>query len=157
MLCIRGHEGTHCGCSGSIKRERRLWLDIILSDSFRWRPGLGKRMGRVRVADRVDLLFPPRNRVKPVFARGYRPLLYSSGSLRAGVRKSREIREGAMPYYLCETEWNYPTIEWSARWQDFVALTRYFAVIPLPSKFTSRWMLIQHLLEFLSITIFLRI
>jgi len=48
-------------------------------------------MGRVRVADRVDLLFPPRNRVKPVFARGYRPLLYSSGAVRCA--REEENRE----------------------------------------------------------------
>lgn len=37
---VRGHEGAHrgSGCVNSIKREGGLWLDIILSDSFRSRP-----------------------------------------------------------------------------------------------------------------------
>lgn len=38
--CVRSHEGARrgSGCVNSIKRERGLWLDIILSDSFRLRP-----------------------------------------------------------------------------------------------------------------------
>lgn len=66
-------------------------------------------MGHVRAADRVDLLFPPWNRVDPVFAWGYRLFLYSGDTI-AIREKGNAVKsvERMMPYYLCGSERGYP-------------------------------------------------
>lgn len=58
-------------------------------------------MGHVRAADRVDLLFPLRNRVNPVFAWVYYFFLYSSDTI--AIREERNLVksvEKMIPYYL---------------------------------------------------------
>lgn len=65
-------------------------------------------MGHVRAADRVDLLFPLKNRVNPVFAWVYHLFLYSSDTI--AIREEADLVKSAekmMPYYLCEMERSY--------------------------------------------------
>lgn len=59
-------------------------------------------MGHVRAADRVDLLFLPRNRVNPIFAWRYRLFLYSSDTV-AIHEEGDLVKSIERTYCLC---WN---------------------------------------------------